>query len=124
MCIWSENVRFCAGSALRAILCVAREGVAGLNSVGIFKEHSMSETDKSIPPLASGEVVAGKLIDELHDANKKLTHAREHVEAAQIAEHDGLTERERASDEVHDAEEKIEKADEKIREALKENEKR
>lgn len=84
----------------------------------------MSEQDNSIPPLPSGEGVAGELVDELHDANKKLTHAREHIEAAETAETNVLTERDRASDEVHDAEVEIEKADEKVRRAMKENEKR
>ena len=83
----------------------------------------MNEKNESIPPLASGEGVAGELIDELHQANEKLTHAREHVEAANNAETNVLIERELASREVHDAEAEIERADEKIRQAMKENHK-
>jgi len=83
----------------------------------------MNQQEDSIPPLSSADSVAGELVDQLHEANAKLTHAREHVEAAEQAADSCLLERERASHEVHDAEDEIEKADERIRQAMKENQK-
>ncbi|HZK81275.1 MAG TPA: hypothetical protein VFC46_09420 [Humisphaera sp.] len=125
--LWlSQAARLCYKfeSHLQVIFAIAQYDREVTLCIDPNMEAVMNEKNESIPPLASSEGVAGELIDELHQANEKLTRAREHVEAANNAETNVLIERERASREVHDVEAEIEKADEKIRQAMKENQKR
>ena len=83
----------------------------------------MNNEPKTDQPPEPRDGVAKELIDQLHQANEQLTHARKHVDAAQAAEYGGLIERERASNDVRDAEKELEKMDERIGQALKEKEK-
>jgi hypothetical protein len=99
-----------------------QSGEGGVILIAIYLEFVMIEQNDSIPPLGSGKGIEGELIDRLHEANEKLTHARQRVEAAEKGEYDGLVKRERASHEVHEAEQEIEKVDDQIRRSLKKNE--
>jgi hypothetical protein len=58
------------------------------------------------------------LIHQLHDANEKFSRARQHLEEAFGAEVNPLTERDRATAEVHDAELEIEKIEQQIENKL------